>query len=80
MGRKTDAAEMAARKVRREERSARTAAAGPTPRNIGPKPTKTDADKVRAAHAKREQRRVKRMFNMVRTRAGQMKMMGGERL
>lgn len=65
-------AEMEARRARRAERSARTDAVGPTPRNIGPKPTTTDAAKVKAAHDKRERRRVRRMYETVRTQVGRM--------
>lgn len=56
------------RRRRREERSARSVENGPTPRNTGPKKTTTDADKVRAAHVKRERRKIQRLENAERQR------------
>ncbi len=65
-----DATEREARAKRRAERAARSDATGPTPRNIGPKPTTTDVDAVKAAHAKRKRKAEQRLENHARTREG----------
>lgn len=62
--------EREARAKRREERSARSDAVGPTPRMIGEKRTTTDADVVKAAYAKRVRKAKLRLENRVRTREG----------
>lgn len=58
------------RRARREERSKRSAARGPTPRNTGKKKATTDVDRVKAAHEKRRRRALKRIENAARTREG----------
>lgn len=54
----------------REERSARTAAQGPTPRNTGPRKTSTDVHAVKKANAKRARRRLRRLEEAQRRREG----------
>lgn len=63
-------AEMEARAKRRAERSARSDAVGPTPRNIGAKRTTTDVDAVKVAHEKRKRKAEARLENGVRAREG----------
>lgn len=63
-------AEMEARAKRRPERSARSDAVGPTPRNIGAKRTTTDAEVVKAAYDKRKRKAEARLENSVRAREG----------
>ena len=62
--------EQEARNERRRQRSERTAAVGPTPRNTGKKKGKTDADKVKLAHAKRMRRAERNLEQMARAREG----------
>lgn len=63
-------AEMAARALRRAERRARSEANGPTPHKGRAKRTTTDADRVKAAHDKRERRRMRRFKDSARTLGG----------
>jgi hypothetical protein len=62
--------EMIERALRRAERQARSSEEGPTPHKGRPERTSTDVDAVKAAHDKRERKKLRQIEEAARTREG----------